>query len=80
MSWKFVPDDEYDYDNLVEIKKFFESDLKAAKAYKRELVLMFRDSKLSKSRQRWALNQAQKDISVSKSNLSKVEKAIENVV
>ena len=74
MSWNFIPDDNFDIDQLHEMKKFLESDLVASKAYLREVQ---KDQRKFKTLNlTWALSAATLDVEVSRQNLGKCNKAI----
>lgn len=74
MSWKFVPNDDFDLDQLNNWKQFFEKDLKSAKEYLREVQVMGRRLRLPNIE--WMENAAKADIRVSKENLGKINEAI----
>lgn len=76
MSWKFVPNDDFDVAQLKIWQEFFENDLKSARAYLREVQNFARRMKLPDDNG-WAEKIATEDIKISKENLGKVNKAID---
>lgn len=75
MSWKFVPNDDFDLAQLRTWQEFFENDLKSAKAYLREVQNFDRRMKLPDNNG-WAEKIALEDVKISKENLGKVNEAI----
>ena len=75
MSWKFVPSDDFDLDQLNKWKQFLEKDLKAAKDWLREVQNFIRRMRLPDDKG-WAVKLATDDVKISKDNLAKVNEAI----
>ena len=76
MSWKFVPNDDFDVAQLKIWQEFFENDLKSARAYLREVQNFERRMKLPDNNG-WAEKIAMEDVKISKENLGKVNRAID---
>lgn len=73
MSWNFVPNDDFDLEQLYKMRDFFEQDLEQAREYLRKVQNFTRRMKLKTD---WAVKMAQSDVKVSKENLAKVNQAI----